>query len=69
MSRGKRRRKRGMDRKKASCPKQRYMTDWLIGTKIDTRILACANGERRAGRTVVELRCAKLAHGHLKNNR
>lgn len=25
--------KRGMNRKKASCPKQRYMTDRLIGTK------------------------------------
>lgn len=54
MSKEKRRRKRGMDRKKVSCPKQRYMTDRLIGTKIDTRILACANGERRVDRTVVE---------------
>lgn len=33
----------------------------LIGTKIDTTILACANGARKARRS--NWCCAKLAHG------
>lgn len=57
----------GMDRKKASCLKQQYMTG-EPAYRHENRYKDSRLRERRAGRTVVvELRCAKL--GHLRNNR
>lgn len=43
------------------------MTDRLIGTKIDTRILACANGERRT--PVESLLNSVMPNSHMDTSR